>query len=497
MGGTHILSGRLSRLCVRGASWLVPLGVLLLVFAFNPRLYTGGGGDDWHYLEAARCAAANGVCLPDSHWAARFPLILPMGLALHWFGEGEATVALVPLCYAIAAVLLFAGLVRRRYGARIACVAGAVLALTPLLAFYTGQPMVDVPEFAWTLATFFAIERALAGRDRRWAVLAGVALALAVMTRTSSFTLLPILGLGWLRLDRARKALALPMAVAFALVLGGEALAYLRATGDPAYGWGLALHHTRFPTTELPPGLDPGRSPILNLELIRHWRRSMGIEVHWTIDPLLNLLADPFCGLTLCGALALGVVRARDWWRDRWLPMLALAAALHFVLLTYGLAVDPKPRMFLLEIATASLTIGVLTIRGWHAARLIVAALAALLVGRAILVAYDQPRMAEVRRVAARWIDAAGPDALAADEWTRRTITLVPTAHRLPLIEAALTRQRLVLGTAPCGGGRVLREALLDPAEGASLGWLRAHGILLRPHPPLRLCLIVPAGLVP
>ena len=496
MGSVAAIGGRQEAAAARAArlpAWAVPLALLLLVILINPRGYVGGGGDDWHYLEAARCAAEHGICLPADHWAARFPLILPMGAALAAFGESEWPVALVPLLYAIAAILLFTANVERRFGASAAALAGAALARTPQIPLHALQPLGDLPEFAWTRAALLAIQLALERIDARWAAVAGAALALAMMTRTSTAALLPLLALGWPFLEPRRRRLALPFAAAFAAVLGGEAIAYAAATGDPFHGWRLSLHHGRIPTTELAAGVDLDRSPILNLDFIRNWRRSMGIHVHWTVDPLLNLLADPLCGLTLCGALALGLARGRDWWSDRRLPLLAAAAVLHFVLLTYVLAVDPKPRMFLFEYAAAATTLGALGIRAWReGGRTIAAVLMALLAGRAVLVAYDQPSMARIRSVAAAWIASAPADGIATDEWTRRTITLVPAARALPLIEAAPERTRLVLGQLPCAGGVVLREQRFDRAEWTPLAWLRAHRLLLRPQVPLRLCLVRP-----
>lgn len=473
-------------------AWTLPLALLLVLIMINPRLYVGGGGDDWHYLQAARCAAGHGLCLPGDHWSARFPLVLPAGAALAVLGEGEWALALVPLLYAAAAILLFVANVERRYDRPAAMLAGAALALTPLFPLSALRLGVDFPEFAWTMAGLLAIQKALERKDARWAALAGAALAMAMMSRASTAALLAVLALGWLLLDRRRKLLALPFAAGFTALLGGEALAYAAATGDPFFGWKLSLNHGRIPTTELPESVDLSRSPILNLDFISNWRRSMGIHVHWTIDPMLNLLANPLGGLTLCGALGVGLVRGGDWRRDRWLPLLAAAALLHFVLLTYALAVDPKPRMFLFGHAVAAATLGVLGVRAWRGGgRLIVAVLAVLLAGRAVLVVYDQPNLARVRAVAAEWIAAAPQESLAADEWTRRTIALVPAAQSLPVVEQAPYRLRLTLAPTPCTG-TVLRERRFERAEWRLVAWLRAHALLLRPQVPLRLCLVRP-----
>lgn len=474
-------------------AWAAPLALLLVLLLVNPRFYTGGGGDDWYYLNAAHCVAGHGFCLPTNHWEARLPVVLPVGAVLALAGEREWTVALIPLLYAVAGLLLFVANVERRFGRRPARLAGAALAMTPVLSFYALQPMVDLPEFAWMMAALLAIQIALERGKASAAALAGAALALALMTRASAFALLPLLALGWLMLPSPRRWLVLPFGAAFAGVLGAEALGYALQTGDPFYGWELSLHHGRIPTTELPAGLDLTRSPILNLDFIRSWRRSMGIHVHWTVDPLLNLLADPLCGLTLCGALALAFARRDAWRQQRWLKLLAAAALLHFLLLTYVLAIDPKPRMFLLEYAAAAATLGVLGVHAWrNGARLLVAVLFVLLAGRALLMAWDQPSMARARSVAAEWIAAAPADSLATDEWTRRTLALLPDARRLPLVEQAPGRARLSLGTIRCGGGAVLREQRLDRDEWAPLAWLRERRLLLAPQIPLRLCLVSP-----
>lgn len=61
------------------APWQPAVIVLLLLIALNPIGYIGGGGDDWHYVEAARCVARDDACGYETHWATRWPLVLPLG----------------------------------------------------------------------------------------------------------------------------------------------------------------------------------------------------------------------------------------------------------------------------------------------------------------------------------------------------------------------------------------------------------------------------------
>src|SRR3954466_164748 len=131
---------------------LIALAAMLVALAVNHAGYRGGGADDWHYLEAARCAAAqHGLCVPPSHWWARFPLVAPMALILAIGGESRLTVGIVPLLYAASAVVLFTMLVERRFGRAEAIVAGVLIATLPTVSLVLLQPNVDTAELAFTL----------------------------------------------------------------------------------------------------------------------------------------------------------------------------------------------------------------------------------------------------------------------------------------------------------------------------------------------------------
>ncbi|MGH6781043.1 MAG: hypothetical protein ACREB5_02915, partial [Sphingomonadaceae bacterium] len=175
---------------------------------------------------------------------------------------------------------------------------------------------------------------------------------------------------------------------------------------------------------------------------------SMGIYVHWTIDGALNLLADPAMGPTLLAAQALIVIHRRDvapggavgpaplW--------LLLAGAAYFGGLTYGLAVDPQPRMFLPVMACGAAIIGVLGARSWQVGgRLVPTALLALLAANAVAVASDHFDLRRIERVASAWA-AQAPDRMAIEETARRVLTLAPGIRPLPA-HPALGRDRAML----------------------------------------------------
>lgn len=471
------------------AAWLLPVVALLALTFVNPVGYMGGGGDDWHYLQSARCAVREGLCLPGTHWEARFPLVLPMSLAMRLLGESAASVQLVPLLYALAGLILFSLNVRRRFGTAAAAIAGIVLAATPAISMHALQPMVDGVEFAWCMAALLAGQLALERRSRSIAALAGACLAFAIFSRTTSVVMVPVFGLIWLQLPRDARRLALPFCAGMAAVFAAEAAAYWIAAGDPFYSWRLMLRHARIPSTELASWVDTTKSPLLNPDFIAGWRPSMGIHVHWSIDAVLNLLADPKCGLTLSGALGLALVYRDAWRADRLLISLGGYAALHFVVLIYVLAVDPKPRMFWIEFASAAVVIAVITTRAWQTGRrLLPLALLALILARSLLLSYDRPNPGNMAAAADVWISRLGPGNIATDEWTRRTLALVPGVAALPLRDEAARRYRLVLAERACPPGRIIAAQTWARDEWAPFAWARDHALFIGPRLEPVLC---------
>lgn len=473
------------------AVWLLPAAVLLALILVNPIGYMGGGGDDWHYLQSARCLVREGVCPPRTHWEARFPLILPMAIAMRFLGESAASVQLVPLLYTLAGLLLFSLNVRRLFGPSAAAIAGAVLAATPAISMHALQPMVDPVEFAWCMASLLAGQRAFECRSRSFALVAGACLAMAIFSRTTSILWLPICGLIWLQFPRDARWLARPFCIGMAAILATEALAYWAAVADPLYSWRLMLQHARIPSTELAPWVDTTRSPLLNPDFIAGWRRSMGIEVHWSIDPVLNLLADPKCGLTLMAAVGLAIVYRDAWQSNRTLARLSGYAGLHFLLLTYVLAVDPKPRMFWIEFAAAAAVIGTIIPHAWRAgSHLLPAVLLGLIVARGALLAYDRPDLRQMAVAADTWVANLGPGNVATDEWTRRTLALTPSVAALPLQEQAARRYLLVLAGRDCPPGYVVTAQKWTRKTWAPFAWARDHALFIAPRIEPTLCVI-------
>ena len=433
-------------------SRLAPVWVLLIALAvliIAPVGYVGGGADDYNYLDASRCwVAAGHPCLPHTHWATRWPAILPTALFVGLLGESRLTVGLGPLCAWAACIVLLAKLGRHWFGRSTGYLAAAILAATPVFAQAALQPGADVIELALQLGALLVATTAFKRQSRAFAIAAGAIAALAIEARDTSILFCAAAGLGWLLLDTTRRKILLWAIVGFAGVLAIEAATYAAVTGDPLYRYRLALAHVSVPSAELSPDVDMRQSPLFNPAYIAGWKREAGITVWWPLDPWLNLACSPRLGLLLAGA-GLGLAYS---WRNlpaRWkrsLGRLGIATLLIALGLIYGLAVDPKPRMFFLLAATCSLGLAGSTVWSFRRGNPLVPAFVTGMVVLGGLYALRMiPNTHELEHSAAGWI-AAHPGDIEIDQRTLSILTLVPEARALPL----------------AGSGKVLRLQATD-----------------------------------
>jgi len=472
---------------------LLVMAAALLIALVNPVGYRGGGSDDWYYLEAARCwVAHNAPCLPTTHWAARLPIIAPVAATLGLLGETRAGLAGVALLHGLAALGLFMLLVTRQFGRLEACLAGMALAVTPIFAANMTALNVDMVELTWALAALLCLQQAALTENRRWAMAAGLMLGIAIMARTTSLLLLPIGGLGLIAFPRLRRFIA-PAAGGLMLILALDALCYEGMIGDPLHGWRLALGHAQLPSTQIAAPLSAQESPLFNRQLIAGWRRRMGLEMHWSIDGLLNLLAHPLIGLTLLTAGALLLVERRSAPRALWL--LAGAGALDALGLVYALAIDPTPRMFLLLLSAGATIIGVLGASLWrHGAGGKVAIMLALGLSAAlsVRVVHDSHGLAKAAPILAAW-GAEAPRHMAIDETTRRLFPFDPVLTTLPTAPAAGRTKMLILSGGGCvppnADWRLLQSRTVPADDSPLVAFLRARHILFAPESPSSLCL--------
>ncbi len=459
---------------------VVAVALLLLLVLPNPAGYVGGGGDDWYYVQAARCAATNGWCLPDTHWAARWPLVAPMGLSFAVFGDGWWQAALVPLLYSLVAVTLFVRLVERHWGPRAALIGGIAFVATASFAKGLLQPNVETVELALVLAAA-NVASAAWRRESLWlAVAAGLLLGIAAQARMTSLVWLPIGALALLFVSRDRRRLALPALGGFALPLALESLVYGLWAGRPFLSQQLSAAHTRIASSELPTSVDLSRSPLFNPQFIGGWHPAMDIHLHWAVDGAVNLLANPQMGPVLLAALAVLWLRHKALsWRDP-AVLLAVVAALYAGALIYGLAIDPKARMFLPIAALAAAIVARLATDLWEAGeRLLVGGLIAALVLVGAIETDKRFDMGRAGPLAAIWA-REHPGDVAVEDATRRFLTFDPVVRALP-VEPAWAPRLIVLVAGRCAKAAPVVKAPQDWVLSRSAGFGR-------PDDPLNLC---------
>lgn len=325
---------------------LPALILALLLAAVHPVGYIGGGFDDFHYLQAARCVTEHGWCIPPEHWARRFPLVLPVGWTIGLLGESRETLWIVPLLYSAVAIVLIAMVSEHEFGRRAAMVGALVFAISPLFSPGTLTLGIDVPELVFLLATILSLQR-------RSPFIAGIFFAIAIQCRPSVFS--AGLSIGVFLLYRREFRSIGRMVAGFLLPIALEALVYAIGTGDPMLSWKLSLAHASLSSSQLN-GVEHA-IPLFNLRLIQGWKPVAGINAPWPISGLVNFIAAPEVRLLhFCCLLAVSVG-----WRslDRRFLYLALASLAYFLMITFAFALDPTPRMFYPIIVCECVVIGV------------------------------------------------------------------------------------------------------------------------------------------
>jgi len=460
----------------RRTSALLLLAAIVVIPLLNPIGFVGGGGDDNHYLDAARCwAAAGGACFPQSHWWTRWPTVAPIASSIGWFGESRATVAVGPFLWWAGSVLLMAQLGRLWFDRTIGLIGALLLASLPIMASAALQPTADMPELAMQLAALTAATLAYQRQSRWWALAGGVAAGIAIQARDTSVMFCFVAALAWLTLPRDRRAILLWAVPGLIGALAVEMLTYWLVTGDPLLRYRLALGHVNVPSAELPPGFDTRRSPLFNPDYIAAWKREQDIHVHWTIDPWLNLVASPRLGrLLLATAIVLLLARsALTKPTRRGIGLILAFALLMSALLIYGLAIDPKPRMFLLLGAACSIAAAAAAVWAWRRSRQwIPAAVLAVLAIIQLRILLEMPSRIVAEARAREWI-AAHPHDIEIDAATLSALTLVAETHALPP-EHSGKPLRMMTTQATCTelarGAQTVHAAVVDAVPASPRG---------------------------
>lgn len=439
---------RLSTLLADRWGWLAVAAVATIFLLLHPIGFTGGGADDARYLEAARCWVAQGhMCLPDNHWATRWPALAPIALGIGLLGEGRTSIGLGTLAGWIASIALIGLLGRTWFDRATGLLAAALFASIPLVSAWATQPSVDLIELAFQLGALVLATLAYRRHSALLATAAGIAAALAVQSRETSLIFCGVAALAWLFLNKQRRSILLWALVGFGGAMALELVAYAVATGNPLARYRLSLGHVAIASPELKPWVDTSKSPLLNPDYVAGWKRAMGIELWWPIDPWLNLVASPTIGLWLLAAIGLGIMGKGN--GRTMAGRVGLAAGLVALLLVYVLAVDPKPRIFLLAAAAAVLVIAWSTTSYVRRGKeLVPLAVVGLLFAFGAVVIVKLPDTKLIESAGREWI-AAYPEQIESDSRTVGALTLLPEARALPPV-GSRRPLRLVIATTDC-----------------------------------------------
>ena len=453
--------------------WIVAivatLGLILLV---NPVGFVGGGWDDWQYLNSARCWVEHGPCLPHDHWQGRWPVIAPIAAMISLFGESRLTIGLPSLIYAIGCLFLLARLGNRLVRAPVGYLASLVLLAMPIFGVELLGPNAEHPELFWLLAAANFIEAYARNQSWMLAFAAGLSWSLAFQVRETAVAALPLLAVaGWMLARRDISAIAAAaMGAAIPLLL--ELIAYYAATGDPLWRRHLSVAHTNIPSTELVGQVDHSKPPFFNPDYIAGWKHQPGIKLHWTVDGLLNLVANVMAGL----GIGLSLVLAAAFWRRlerterQWVGWTISAGLFWACFLIYVLAIDPKPRMMFVPVTLTALTLAILLRRLWRtgSAPLASATLAICWgVGMANILLHPQVRTSE--QLASQWA-AQHPRTIETSETTRRHLALTPAANGFADLSSDRPMLLIKVGSECRDWARHNLPGKLDLADQASFG---------------------------
>ena len=345
-----------------------PAFVCLFVVIVHFWAPTGfAGWDDWHYFQAAQRWIADGPHVPTDHWAARLPHVLLLAATMQVSGN-ELWLLLPGLAMFAAVLWCGSRLAGMAMGSETAIVAAGMLAFTPLLfrqasSFYPEGMEVACSAVAILLA-FKAAQDAAEGRPEQTTQLlcAGAIGGLAVLVRQTALAVPAALALFLLIKQRSDPQRALISVATFglggALVVGCELAFYAYLTGDPLHRFVIDKRTLTLPSVHLKGGVFL-ELPLFNWKLAALWEVPELFNVHWTINPVLNLLFSPqvlFVPWLALGGLAMAR-RGPQPLRDlAFLTILILA--LQYFSFTYALALPPNIRYYSVSVFMLCLMAG-------------------------------------------------------------------------------------------------------------------------------------------
>jgi hypothetical protein len=179
------------------ASWVILAGLMAFLVVLGQSTYYPFIGDDEisRYAYYARLAFVRGRVTDE---VRGYPMFMPMAYAYVFFVTGqiaEQLARLIPALLSAAAATTTGALGARWYGTRGGWAAAFALIATPLYLRWSPDGYVDVASALYFALCAYAGDVWLEGRERKWAVIAGLMAGLALWTKQPGFFALACLGL--------------------------------------------------------------------------------------------------------------------------------------------------------------------------------------------------------------------------------------------------------------------------------------------------------------
>ena len=274
--------------------------------------------------------------------------------------------AIAPLAYTCATLMLMVFIGNRLFGRPSGYVAAIALAVTPAFAVQALQPAADGTELTWLLASFAAALMAYDQKSWRWALTAGVALGIAAQTRDTSLAMFPIAAVAIAMLSRRNRAMLwmIPGMISPIII---EGLVYWMVAGDPLWRFRLAVWACPHSPHRASRRVRHDPEPFIQSALHRGMKARSGDFAVLADPPVAQPPRRISLGVTSSRPSA-GLVRRLLVRAAR--PAIAGAAYRRRAdlpcALIYGLAIDPKARMFFVLASAVSLAIGAIAVRAWR-----------------------------------------------------------------------------------------------------------------------------------
>lgn len=206
------------------------------------------GHDDAYYAWAAMDWAEHGPALGQTHWALRYPLVLPTAALIRLFGFSVPVLAAVDLAAYAAFLAMGHAAARRWFGGPAAAALTAIGILVPQFPVQATYANPDLLEMALVMGSFWLVMLARepgrpGAQAGRLLLGAGVLAGLGFLTRETTLLLVPLYGLMLLLRPAMPRWRYLWIAAGFVAVVGAQMGWFAMEAGDPLYRLRISAAH--------------------------------------------------------------------------------------------------------------------------------------------------------------------------------------------------------------------------------------------------------------